>query len=62
MSFLYGFKAAPRGRSRRRLGALACAPAGAPATAAPTPVGWRGAVSLVRGRCPEGHRWAAADL
>jgi hypothetical protein len=39
--FLYGFKAAPRGRSRRRRGALAFAPAGAPATAAPTPGGWR---------------------
>ncbi len=34
--FLYGFKAAPRGRSRRRHGALAFAPAGAPAPAAPT--------------------------
>jgi len=33
-NFLYGFKAAPRGRSRRRLGAHAFAPAGAPATAA----------------------------
>ena len=29
------------GRSRRRLGALAFAPAGAPATSAPTPGGWR---------------------
>jgi len=41
MSFLYGFKAAPRGRSRRRHAALASVPAGTPATAAPTPVGWR---------------------
>ena len=40
-NFLYGFKAAPRGRSRRRHSAHASAPAGAPATAAPTPVGWR---------------------
>jgi len=31
----------PPGRPRRRLGAHASAPAGAPATAAPTPVGWR---------------------
>ena len=31
--FLYGFKAAPRGRSRRRLGSLAVAPADAPAPA-----------------------------
>jgi hypothetical protein len=29
-NFLYGFKAAPRGRSRRRQGALAVALAGAP--------------------------------
>src|SRR5271166_7016642 len=35
------FQGGPPDRSRRRLGALACAPAGAPATAAPTPVGWR---------------------
>jgi hypothetical protein len=35
------FQGGPPGRSRRRLGALAFAPAGAPATAAPTPVGWR---------------------
>ena len=40
-NFLYGFKAAPRGCSRRRLGALAVAPAAAPATAGPTPGGWR---------------------
>jgi hypothetical protein len=39
--FLYGFKAAPRGRTRRRHGAHASAPAGAPAPAAPTPGGWR---------------------
>jgi hypothetical protein len=31
----------PPGRSHRRHGAHASAPAGAPATAAPTPVGWR---------------------
>jgi len=35
------FQGGPPGRSRRRLGAHAFAPAGAPATAAPTPVGWR---------------------
>ena len=35
------FKAAPWGRSRRRHGAQAVAPAGAPAPAGPTPVGWR---------------------
>ena len=29
------------GRSRRRLDALAFAPAGAPAAAGPAPVGWR---------------------
>ena len=40
-NFLYGFKAAPRGRSRRRLGALAFAHAAAPATAGLAPVGWR---------------------
>ena len=40
-NFLYGFKAAPRGRSRRHLGALAVTHAAAPATAGPTPVGWR---------------------
>ncbi len=40
-NFLYGFQGGPPGRSRRRHGALAFAPADAPATAAPTPVGWR---------------------
>lgn len=39
--FLYVFKAARPGRSRRRLGGLASAPAGAPAVAGLTPVGWR---------------------
>ena len=39
--FLYGFQGGPPGRSRRRHGAHAVAPAGAPTTAAPTPVGWR---------------------
>jgi hypothetical protein len=45
-NFLYYFKAAPRGRSRRRLGALAYAPADAPAPAGPAPVGWRGKEEL----------------
>jgi len=40
-NFLYGFKAALRGRSRRRLGGLASTPAAAPAPAALTPAGWR---------------------
>ena len=40
-NFLYVFKAAPRGRSRRRHGAQAVTPAATPATAGPTPVGWR---------------------
>ena len=40
-NFLYGFKAAPRGRTRRRHGAHASASAGARTPAAPTPVGWR---------------------
>ncbi len=40
-NFLYGYPAAPRGRSRRQHGAHAAALAGALATAAPTPVGWR---------------------
>ena len=40
-NFLYRFKAAPRGRSRRRLGAQAVAPATAPRRPAKQPVGWR---------------------
>ena len=36
------FQGGPPGRPRRRHGAHASAPADAPATAAPTPVGWRG--------------------
>jgi hypothetical protein len=40
-NFLYRFKAAPQGRSRRRLGGLAYAPADAFASAGLTPVGWR---------------------
>jgi hypothetical protein len=44
-NFLYGFKAAWRGRSRRRLGGLAVAPAAAPAPAGQTPVGWREEIS-----------------
>src|SRR6185437_4439532 len=40
-NFLYGFQGGPPGRSHRRHGAHASAPAAAPATAAPTPVGWR---------------------
>ena len=47
---LYVFKAAPRGRSRRQHGAHATAPAGAPAPAAPTPVGWRESQRLMRAR------------
>jgi hypothetical protein len=35
------FQGGPPSRPRRRHGALAFAPAGAPATAGPTPVGWR---------------------
>src|SRR5437870_5037397 len=35
------FQGGPPGRTRRRLGALAFAPAAAPATAGPAPVGWR---------------------
>ena len=40
-NFLYGFKAAPRGRSRRRLGRLSQAPAPLPPGWPLTPVGWR---------------------
>ena len=41
-NFLYGCKAAPRGRSRRRLGGLVVALAAAPAPfGQTTPVGWR---------------------
>ena len=39
--FLYGFQGGPTGRSRRRLGAQAVTHAATPATAGPTPVGWR---------------------
>jgi hypothetical protein len=45
------FKAALRGRSRRRRGALAVAPAGGSAPAGPAPVGWR-----------EGHSFGAAEV
>lgn len=40
-NFLYRFKAAPRGRLRRRHGRRSRAPADAPARLASTPVGWR---------------------
>jgi len=45
-NFLYGFQGGPPGRSRRRHGAHAYAPAGAPATAALTPGGWRESIRL----------------
>ena len=40
-NFLYRFKAAPRGRSRRRHGGAAGLPLTLPLRPAPTPVGWR---------------------
>jgi len=40
-NFCMSFQGGPPGRSRRRHDALAFAPPSSPATAAPTPVGWR---------------------
>ena len=40
-NFLYNLQGGPPGRTRRRHGAHAATPAGAPATAAPTPGSWR---------------------
>jgi hypothetical protein len=39
--FLYGFKAAPRGRSRRRLGGMVALPLPLTRSRPKTPVGWR---------------------
>ena len=40
-NFLYVFKAAPRGRTRRRHGGRPALPLELPCRTAPTPVGWR---------------------
>ena len=51
-NFLYVFSRRPDGppRPANRPSALAFAPAGAPATAAPTPVGWRENAKISQGR------------
>lgn len=50
-NFLYGFKAAPRGRSRRRLGRLVVAPAYGSRSSRSRPGGWREEIG--KGRlCP----------
>ncbi len=63
-NFLYYFKAAARGRSRRRHGRHSRAPADAPARLASTPVGWRGNLSRSGPRLRTARRspGAAADL
>jgi hypothetical protein len=59
-NFLYGFKAAPRGRSRRQLGRLSQAPAPLPPGWPLTPAGWR--ESRTRGRRDPGKSRSRGGL
>ena len=60
-NFLYGFKAAPRGRSRRRLGTAQPRSCSAPARLA-SDARSAGAKGKERGRGTRGSHGAAADL